>query len=448
MDKLDIVILAAGKGERMASKKPKVMHEIMGTPLIGYVVNAAASIGAANTIVVTGFGRDEVESFLSDKKVACVVQKEQLGTAHALSCANRFFTGNDILVLLGDVPLVKTKTLLSFLDFCRQSGSIVFMTTDVDDPSGYGRVIMDGDVITDIREDAEATDVEKKIRRINTGICYIPFGYLGLIEQIGVDNRKGEKYLTDICRIAARSGKAARGFFHGIPEEVLGINNQKGLLDANVRMRDEINERHMAGGVTLQDRNIYIDNDARIGRDTVISPNCHITGSTVIGEGVFIGPSSMIHNCIIHDRVVIEGFVSMESAEVKEDAKIGPFSRLRAGAILEKSVKVGNFVEVKKSTLGEGTKASHLSYIGDSAIGVNVNIGAGTITCNYDGVNKHKTVIGDNVFVGSNTELVAPVTVGNDAVIGAGTTVTKNVPEGSLVVSRVRQKNIAGYRRK
>lgn len=448
MDKLDIIILAAGKGERMASKKPKVMHEIMGKPLIGYVVDTAASIGAVNTIVVTGFGRDMVESFLAGRKVSCVVQEEQLGTAHALLCANRFFTGNDILVLLGDVPLVKTETLLNFLDFCRLSDSIVFLTTDVDDPSGYGRVIMDGDLITDIREDAEATDAEKKIKRINTGICYIPFVSLGLLEQIGPDNRKGEKYLTDICRIAARNGKAAKGFFHGTAEEVLGINNQKGLLDANIRMRDEINERHMANGVTLQDRNIYIDRDARVGRDTVIAPHCHITGSTVIGEGVFIGPCSMIHNCVVDDRVVIEGFVSMEGAEVKEDVKIGPFSRLRTGTVLEKSVKVGNFVEVKKSTLGEGTKASHLSYIGDSAIGGNVNIGAGTITCNYDGVNKHKTVIGDNVFVGSNTELVAPVTVGNDAVIGAGTTVTKNVPEGSLVVSRVRQKNIAGYRRK
>lgn len=448
MNRLDVVILAAGKGERMASKKPKVMHEIMGKPLIGYVVEAASSIGADHLFVVTGYGRESVEAFLADKGVTCVVQTEQLGTAHALSCADGHFTGNDILVLLGDVPFIQTETLLGFLDFCRRSGSIVFLTTDVDDPSGYGRVLMDGDTISDIREDAEATEDEKKIKRINTGICYIPFGSLGLLEQIGADNRKGERYLTDICKVAGNSGKAAKGFFHGIPEEVLGINTQKGLLEANILMRDTINEVHMAQGVTLLDNSIYIERGVRIGRDTVIASHCNITGETSIGEGVFVGPCSIIRNCVISDNVVIEGFVSMEGVEVKEDVKIGPFSRLRAKTVLGRGVKVGNFVEVKNSVLYDGTKASHLSYIGDCSIGKNVNIGAGTITCNYDGVNKHRTFIGDNVFVGSNTELIAPVTVGNDVLIGAGTTVTRDIPDGSLAVSRVRQKNIAGYRRK
>ncbi len=448
MNKLDVVILAAGKGERMASKKPKVMHEILGKPLIGYVVDAAASLSADNTFVVTGFGRESVESFLADRAVTCVVQEQQLGTAHALSCASRLFTGNDILVLLGDVPLVKTRTLLNFLDFCRSSGSIVFLTTDIEDPAGYGRVIMDGDSILDIREDAEATDEEKKIRRINTGICYIPFRSLKLLDQIDADNRKGERYLTDICKVSGSSGEKAKGFFHPIPGEVLGINTQKGLLEANILMRDIINEKHMAAGVTFLDRNIYIDNDVKIGRDTSIAPHCHITGATVIGEGVFVGPCSMIHDCLIRNNVVIEGFVSMEGVEAKEDAKIGPFTRLRGKTTLGSGVKVGNFVEVKNSVLDDNTKASHLAYIGDSTIGRNVNIGAGTITCNYDGVRKHRTIIGDNVFVGSNAELVAPVTVGKDALIGAGSTITKDVPEGSLAVSRVRQKNITGYRRK
>ncbi len=448
MDKLDIVILAAGKGERMVSKKPKVMHELMGKPLIGYVVDAASSLDPAHTIVVTGFGRESVESFLEGKGVTCAVQTEQLGTAHALSCASGLFTGNDILVLLGDVPLVRPQTLVKFLDYCRRSGSIVFLTTDVDDPAGYGRVIMDGDAISDIREDAEASDDEKRIKRINTGICYIPFRSLRFLEHISADNKKGERYLTDICKVVQSRGEAAKGFFHEISEEVLGINTQKGLLEANILMRNMINERHMNSGVTLLDRNIYIDNDVRIGRDTVIAPNCNITEGTIIGEGVFVGPCSMVRNCVIHDNVSIEGFVVMEGAEIKENAKIGPFSRLRAKTVLERDVRVGNFVEVKNSVLDEGTKASHLSYIGDSSIGKNVNIGAGTITCNYDGVKKNRTIIGDNVFVGSNTELVAPVTVGKDALIGAGTTITHDVPEGSLAVSRVRQKNIEGYRRK
>jgi len=448
MDKLDIVILAAGKGERMVSKKPKVMHELMGKPLIGYVVDAASSLNPAHTIVVTGFGRESVESFLEGKGVTCVVQTEQLGTAHALSCASGLFTGNDILVLLGDVPFVRSQTLAKFLDYCRRSGSIVFLTADVDDPAGYGRVIMDGDEISDIREDADASDDEKRIKRINTGICYIPFQSLRFLEHISADNKKGERYLTDICKVVQGRGKAAKGFFHEISEEVLGINTQKGLLEANILMRNMINERHMNSGVTLLDRNIYIDNEVRIGRDTVIAPNCHITEGTIIGEGVFIGPCSMVRNCVIHDNVSIEGFVVMEGAEIKENAKIGPFSRLRAKTILERDVKIGNFVEVKNSVLEEGTKASHLSYIGDSSIGKNVNIGAGTITCNYDGAKKNRTIIGDNVFIGSNTELIAPVTVGNDALIGAGTTITRDVPEGSLAVSRVRQKNIEGYRRK
>lgn len=448
MNKLDIVILAAGKGERMVSRKPKVMHEVMGKPLLGYVVEMAQKLDPSRIIVVTGYRRESVEAFLQDKKVVTAFQAEQKGTAHALASAKDHLGGNDVLVLLGDVPLIQSDTLHEFLAFCHSAESIVFLTTDVEDPSGYGRVLMDGDRITDIREHSDASDEERRIKRINTGICYIPFGSFGLIDLIGADNAKGERYLTDICKVAGRQGKYAKGFFCPRPEEVLGINNLKGLLEANVVMRQRINERHMSKGVTFLDAAIWIDDDVTIGADTVIAPNCHITGTTVIGEGVSIGPSSIIRNCVIHDDVNIEGFVAMEGVEAKKGAAIGPFSRLRGKTVLQTGVRIGNFVEVKNSTLEDNSQVNHLSYIGDARIGKNVNIGAGTITCNYDGVRKNKTVIEDGVLVGANTELVAPVRVGKGAVVGAGSTITKDVPDGSLAVSRTGQTNIEGYRRK
>ncbi|MDD3846312.1 MAG: NTP transferase domain-containing protein [Syntrophorhabdaceae bacterium] len=338
MKKLDIVILAAGKGERMVSRKPKVMHEIMGKPLLGYVVEAAHSLGPARVIVVTGYGRETVEAYLEGRNVTTAFQAAQKGTAHALASAREFFQGNDILVLLGDVPLMRRATLVEFLEFCRLSRSIVFLTTDVADPSGYGRVVMEGDVITDIREDSDATAEEKRIKRINTGICYIPFGDLGLVDLIDSGNKKGELYLTDICRVAKDRGGHAKGYFCPRPQEVLGVNTLKGLLEANVVMRQRINDGHMAKGVTFLDTDIYIENDVVIGRDTVIAPHCYITGTTVIGEGVVIGPSSIVRNCRIHNGVTIEGFVVMDGVEAKEGARIGSFSRLSKNAVLEEGV--------------------------------------------------------------------------------------------------------------
>jgi len=336
MKKLDIVILAAGKGERMVSRKPKVMHEIMGKPLLGYVVDAAQTLGPAQVIVVTGYGRETVETYLEKKGVATAFQAEQKGTAHALASAREFLRGNDTLILLGDVPLIQKATLEDFVEFCRAADSIVFLTTEVADPSGYGRVVMDGDIIADIREDADATAEEKLIRRINTGICYIPFNDLGLIDLIDSGNKKGERYLTDICKVARGNGGHAKGFFYPRTEEVLGVNNLKSLLEANMLMRERINDRHMTNGVTLLDADIYIDNDVLIGRDTIISPHCHIAGATVIGEGVFIGPSSIIRNCTIHDNAAIAGLVVMEGVEAKEGVRIGPFSRFTENTVLEK----------------------------------------------------------------------------------------------------------------
>jgi bifunctional UDP-N-acetylglucosamine pyrophosphorylase/glucosamine-1-phosphate N-acetyltransferase len=322
------------------------------------------------------------------------------------------------------------------------------MTTDVENPAGYGRIIMKKDLIERIVEDVDASPAQKKIKRINTGICAIPGSLFPLLKEIKADNKKGEYYLTDICKIAHQKGIVVKGYHHDKPSEVLGINSRKELLEANITMKDRILDGHMNNGVTLLDRNIYIESGVVIHKDTVISPNTYIMGKTVIGEGVSIGPNVQINNCVISDRVIVEGFVVMEGAEVEEGARVGPFSRVRPKSLLRKGVKVGNFVEVKNSVIGEDSKASHLAYIGDTEIGKDVNIGAGTITCNYDGKKKHKTIIEDNVFVGSNTELVAPVRVGKYAIIGAGSTVTRDVPEGALAVSRAPQRHIEGYGRK
>ncbi|HVN97703.1 MAG TPA: bifunctional UDP-N-acetylglucosamine diphosphorylase/glucosamine-1-phosphate N-acetyltransferase GlmU [Syntrophorhabdaceae bacterium] len=448
MKALDVVILAAGKGERMVSSKPKVMHEIMGRSMIDYVVDTASKLEPATIIVVTGYGREEVEAHLAGKPVVCAVQKEQRGTAHALLSSEEFLTGNDVLVLYGDVPLMEPSTLKEFVSFYEKDKQITFMTTLVSDPSGYGRIISDGDRILHIREEIDASPEERKIKEINTGICLIPGKCMAYVREIGADNKKGEHYLTDICGVAASKGEVVRAYRHLSASEVLGTNSRKELLEANMTVRMRILERHLKNGVSFADSNVYIEDDVQIGRDVMIFPNCYITGKTAIGNRVTVGPNVIIRDSIIHDDVEIEGFVVMEGVELKAGAKAGPFSRLRPKSVVEKGAKIGNFVEVKNSVIGEGSKASHLTYIGDSTIGKKVNIGAGTITCNYDGVKKHKTVIEDEVFVGSNTELVAPVTIGKGAVIGAGTTVTKNVPEGALAITRVQQKHIAGYGRK
>ncbi len=325
MKNLDIVILAAGKGERMVSRRPKVMHEILGKPLVGYVIDAAKSLDPSRVIVVTGYGRESVDGFVKDRGAAIAFQAEQKGTAHALSCARDQLGGNDVLVLLGDVPLIRRDTLAEFIDFCRNAGSIVFLVTDIDQPEGYGRVLMDGDVITDIREHSEASDEEKKVRTINTGICCIPFKDLGLIDLIGENNRKGERYLTDICRIAKSEGRPAKGYFYPHSDEVLGINTLIGLLEASMVMRKRINEGHMLNGVTFLGDDIYIGPEVTIGRGTVVHPACHIMGRSVIGEDVSIGPCSMIVDCIVNKNVNIRGFVSIEGVEINEGITIGPF---------------------------------------------------------------------------------------------------------------------------
>jgi bifunctional UDP-N-acetylglucosamine pyrophosphorylase/glucosamine-1-phosphate N-acetyltransferase len=432
----------------MVSDKPKVMHEIMGKPMIDYVVGVARQLNPDNIIVVTGHGKEKVKDHLKGSPVVCAVQSEQKGTAHALLSSARFLGGGDILVLYGDVPLIELATVQSFLSFYEKGKDIVFMTTDVADPRGYGRIISEGDAIIEIREEIDATPEERKIKEINTGICILPFESFTYLQEIGSGNKKGEYYLTDICKIAQDKGNPIKKYHHENSLEVLGINSRKELMEANITMRMRIIEKHLKNGVSFLDNNVYIEDTVEIGKDTTIFPNCYMMGKTVIGSGVTMGPNVVIRGSKIHDNVTLDGFVVMEGTEVHEGVTIGPFSRLRPQTVIGKKAHIGNFVEIKNSLVGEHSKANHLAYIGDSEIGKKVNIGAGTITCNYDGAKKHKTIIEDNVFVGSNTELVAPVTVGKNAVIGAGSTITKNVPEGALATSRTQQKHIEDYRRK
>jgi bifunctional UDP-N-acetylglucosamine pyrophosphorylase/glucosamine-1-phosphate N-acetyltransferase len=449
MERINCVILAAGKGTRMRSKTTKIMHPLMGRPMIRYVLDAARAIEPRRIIMVTGHGQEEVEGSLKGADISFALQAEQKGTAHALLAAEEYLAPGDILVLYGDVPLIQPSTLSRFIDFFRLSAGIAFMTTKVERPDGYGRVITDGTgVIVDIVEDSEATGPVKEIGVINTGICMIRADMLPLVKAITPDNRKGEYYLTDICKQARHRGVAVRAFLHEESAEVLGINTRRDLLEAGLVMRDAILDRHMEQGVTIMDRSTYIETDVVIGPDTTIFPHSFLMGRTEIGREVTIGPHTVIRDSFIGDRSIVEPFTSLNGVQTDEGVSIGPFARIRPTTVLRKKVKIGNFVEVKNSTIGDGSKANHLSYLGDAAVGSGVNIGAGTITCNYDGVHKHRTTIEDGVFVGSNTGFVAPVTIGKDAVIGAGSTITHNVPEGALAVTRSKQKHIEGYSRR
>jgi len=328
MKGFNIIILAAGKGERMMSKKPKVMHEIMGKPMIGYVVERAKDLKPISITAVTGYGRDKVETFLAQYNINYSVQTEQKGTAHAVLTAKRLIDNNDLLILYGDVPLIESSTLEDFIDFYRKFNNITFMTTSVNDPTGYGRVFLEGDNIKYIIEDADAKPEEKKIKEINTGICIIPEKHLSLIEKIGCNNKKGEFYLTDICKVARESNIAVKGYHYDKPLEVLGVNGKKELLEANQTMKNKIIDFHIRKGVTFIDRNVYIETDVSIGNDCVIYPNVYIGGNTEIGEDVFIGPNTIIKDSIIKNKVNIGGFCYIDGVKLKEETIIAPFSNL------------------------------------------------------------------------------------------------------------------------
>lgn len=352
MSQLSVVILAAGKGERMLSSTPKVMHEIMGKPMIGYVIERAQELSPTKTVVVLGYGKEQVEGYVKGFNVTAALQKGQKGTAHAVLSAEKFVRGHDVLVLYGDVPLIETSTLEGFIGFFKKAGTVTFMTTDIENPAGYGRVIMKKDHIEKIVEEVDASPSEKKIKRINTGICAIPSHLFPLLKEIRADNKKGEYYLTDIYKIMHQKGFDVKGYHYENHFEVLGINSKTELLDANIIMKNRILDGHMKNGVVFLDRNIYIEEGVVIQRDTVIYPNSYILGKSRIGEGVTIGPNSFIRDSILHKGVVLEGFAFMEGAEIEEEAQVGPFARIRPKTRIRKGARVDNFVEGKNMVFG------------------------------------------------------------------------------------------------
>jgi bifunctional UDP-N-acetylglucosamine pyrophosphorylase / glucosamine-1-phosphate N-acetyltransferase len=449
------LILAAGKGTRMKSDLVKVLHPLLGLPMLAYTIDLSLTgIQSEKTIVVLGCQADQIRKKFEDPRILFALQEEQLGTGHAVLQALPLldgFTGT-VLILCGDVPLVKKETALSFLrDFQKGDSALSVMTVVVENPSGYGRIVRDsGGWIERIVEEKDARDKEKAVREINTGIYCVkaPFLAEGL-KEIGKANAQGEYYLTDLVEIANKKGLRCSAYPVANPLEVMGINTRVDLALAHEALRQEKVRALMLSGVTVIDpHTTYIDRKVEVGRDTVLYPNCLLQGETRIGERCSIEPNAKISDSILGNEVTVRANSVITESKIEDSVSIGPFAHLRPLTEVKAKAKIGNFVEVKKSVIGEGTKANHLTYIGDSLVGDGVNIGAGTITCNYDGAEKHQTIIGDRVFVGSNVELVAPVKIGNDASIGAGTTVTKDVPDGALAISRVKQKNIEGWSKK
>jgi bifunctional UDP-N-acetylglucosamine pyrophosphorylase/glucosamine-1-phosphate N-acetyltransferase len=446
------VILAAGKGTRMKSELVKVLHPLLGLPMLSYTIDLSLSeIEAEKTIVVVGYQADQIQERFKDLKIEFAPQEKQLGTGHAVLQALPLlhgFTGT-VLILCGDVPLVKAETLRSCIDtFSKNDSTLAVLTAVVKDPSGYGRIIRGEEGwLEKIVEEKDASEEERLIREINTGIYCVraPFLMEGL-KEIGNENAQGEYYLTDLVEVARKKGLRCSAHMVPDPVEVMGINTRIDLATANEALRQEKVKELMLSGTTIIDpRTTYVDRTVEIGKDTTLYPNCTLQGRTRIGERCVIEANSKISDTEIGDGVTIRSCSVINESRIEDGATIGPFAHLRSLSEVKTRAKIGNFVEVKKSVIGRGSKANHLSYIGDSLLGEEVNIGAGTIICNYDGYEKHQTIIGDRVFVGSNVELIAPVKVGSRSSIGAGTTVTRDVPDGALAISRVQQKNIRGW---
>ncbi|HEY5521605.1 MAG TPA: bifunctional UDP-N-acetylglucosamine diphosphorylase/glucosamine-1-phosphate N-acetyltransferase GlmU [Desulfuromonadaceae bacterium] len=455
MESLATVVLAAGKGTRMKSGLIKVLHPVAGVPMIAWPVAATREAGSGTIVLVIGHQASAVQGvFRGAADIRCVMQEDQLGTGHAVGCALEALNGfrGTVLILCGDTPLLRSETLKSMLTFHQgNQAAVTVLTALMDEPYGYGRVVRDASGrVTRIVEQKDADPEEQEIREINSGIYCMDSDFLfANIRGIGNDNAQGEYYLTDLLAIAVRKGLTCLALPTADADEIMGVNDRVQLADAGRILRRRINRDHMLNGVTIIDPdNTYIDQGVTIGADTTIHPGCQIGGGTVIGSGCEIDQSVSITGCRIGDDCHIKAASVLEDSELADDVAVGPMAHLRPGSTLGNRVKIGNFVETKKIVMGEGSKASHLTYLGDAEIGRNVNIGCGTITCNYDGVNKHRTVIADDVFIGSDVQLVAPVSVGRNSLVAAGTTVTIDVPPDSLALSRVPQINKEGWRLK
>lgn len=449
MTNLFAVVLAAGKGTRMKSSLYKVLHPVCGKPMVDHVVGNMEKLGASEIVSVVGHGAEMVKETLGDRSTY-VVQEEQLGTAHAVQQAEQVLDGREgtTIVICGDTPLITPETIQQLMETHKEAGAkATILTAIVEDPTGYGRILRgQDDLVTGIVEQKDATPDQQKVQEINSGTyCFDNQALFEALKKVDNNNSQGEYYLTDVISILKEQGEAIAAFAAADADELLGVNDRVALSQAESYMRNRLALHHMREGVTIIDpASTYIGADVVIGSDTVLLPGTMLEGNTFIGEKSTIGPNTHLKNAHIGNETTVHSSVVMDS-KIADHVAVGPFAHIRPGSDLGDHVKIGNFVEVKKSTIQEGSKLSHLTYMGDAEIGKNVNIGCGTISVNYDGKNKFTTTIEDNAFIGCNSNLVAPVTVGKGAYVAAGTTVTKNVTEDSLAIGRVKQENKEGY---
>ncbi|HDZ16485.1 MAG TPA: UDP-N-acetylglucosamine diphosphorylase/glucosamine-1-phosphate N-acetyltransferase [Methylophaga aminisulfidivorans] len=447
---LSIIILAAGKGTRMKSNKPKVMHQLAHKPLLQHVIDTAKQLNPAQLAVVCGNGADEVVPYLEAQGIDIAMQTEQKGTGHAVEQAKAFFENSDqVLVLYGDVPLIEVDTLDALINE-GEADSLKVLTAMLDDPTGYGRIVRDvtGQMLM-ITEEKDANEETKLINEVNTGIMCIPAKWLTQsLSQLDNNNAQGEYYLTDLIAKAVENGVEIDSITCEDELEVAGVNNRVQLAELESYYQQKKATDLMMSGVTMRDpARIDIRGELTVGQDITIDVNVIFEGNNTLADNVTIGANCIIINSVIHQGAEILPNSIIENAEVGANCAVGPYARLRPGTKLAAKAKVGNFVEIKNANIGLGSKINHLSYIGDTDMGADVNIGAGTITCNYDGANKHRTVIGDRVFVGSDTQLVAPVVVEDGATIGAGSTIRKTAPSDALTLTVSKQKTVEGWKR-
>lgn len=441
MNKLKVIILAGGQGTRMKSKIPKVLHKVLDKTMIDYVIETSKDIKADDIMVIVGHQSAMVKSIIGDS-VKYAYQKEQLGTGHAVIQALDFIGDNEnILILYGDTPLIQPETLEKLINIHnKEKNYATVISSFVDDPKGYGRIVRESGIFKKIVEQKDTTDSEDKIKEINTGVYIFNSNALkDALKNLSNENAQNEYYLTDTLEIIKNTGNKVGIMIADDSSEFLGVNSKLQLANVSNILKNRINEQHMLNGITIEDpNNTYIGKDVVIGEDTVILPGTIIEGKTIIGSDCIIGPYSRITSSIIKDCVNIAQSTVL-SSEINNYTTVGPFAYLRPNCKIGEHVKIGDFVEIKNSNIDDNTKISHLTYVGDSDVGKNVNFGCGTVTVNYDGTNKHRTKIDDNAFIGCNTNLIAPVSVGKNAYTAAGSTITNDVPENALAISRVKE---------
>ncbi|MBU8908428.1 bifunctional UDP-N-acetylglucosamine diphosphorylase/glucosamine-1-phosphate N-acetyltransferase GlmU [Desertibacillus haloalkaliphilus] len=443
------VILAAGQGTRMKSKLYKVLHPVCGKPMIQHVVDQVSGVGLEKIVTIIGHGADAVKDQLGNQ-VTYALQNEQLGTGHAVMQAEAELAEEKgvTIVVCGDTPLITSETMEALMEHHEHTqAKVTILTANASDPTGYGRIVRNAEgAVERIVEHKDATEHEREISEINTGTyCFDNASLFAALKQVGNDNVQGEYYLPDVIEILQRQGEVVSAYQTDTFSETLGVNDRVALSQAEQVMKQRINERLMRAGVTIVDPDhTYVSSDAQIGQDTVLLPGTVIQGETVIGDDCTIGPHTEIIDSTVGDRTKLKQSVIHQS-QIGNDVNVGPFAHIRPSSEIHDEVKIGNFVEVKKSVFGNRSKASHLSYIGDANVGEDVNLGCGSITVNYDGENKHLTTIEDGAFIGCNTNLVAPVTVGKQAYVAAGSTITNDVPGQALSIARARQTNKEGY---